>query len=242
MLPKPQKIDLSMFFPVFNEEQNLPSLIKSAQKVCSEISRKYELIFLLHPSSTDNSKVVILDFAKSDPNIKLILRPIDRIGVGYAMLMGLRVAKYPYVFYADSDNQFNLGDIKLFLSYIDEYDLIVGMRIDRKDTKMRILYSNLYNLFVRFFFKLKIKDLDCSFRLIKKKVIDNIELRCETGAITSEIVIKALRAGFKIKQVGVTHFPRLYGSTSFFNSFLSFPKYSILKNQFQEILDLKKNK
>ena len=66
-------------------------------------------------------------------------------------------------------------------------------------------------------FNIKIKDVNCDFRLIKKRVFNKVKLECNNVAICTEIVKKIEAAGFKTAQVGVNHYPRIYGKSKFFN-------------------------
>ena len=108
-MPKP---NITMFFPAYNEEENMPKLLNSAIKVLSESANDYEIMVIVYEGSTDGTIEVVKKLIKKNKKIKLLLQPKDKKGIGYAKMMGFKNAKYPYIFYADSDNQFDLSEFK----------------------------------------------------------------------------------------------------------------------------------
>ncbi len=227
-----------MFFPAYNEEKNIPILLKAATKVLKRYARKYEILVVVYAGSTDRTLPIVRQWAKKDSRIRLVLQPKEKKGIGYAKYLAFTTAKYPIIFYADSDNQFNLEEFGRFVPYIDDYDIIAGYRQKRQDPLPRIMVSKLYNGLVRILFGAKERDLDCAFRLVKKKVIDSISLNCRTGLATTEILIKARKKGFKIKEIGVTHYPRLHGTPVFTGGGLDLPKPKVVKDIVMEMWGL----
>lgn len=231
--------EITMFFPAYNEEENLPKLIKSAEKVLKKAADKYEIIIVQYEGATDNSIKITKEHQKTNKRLRLIIQPKEKKGMGIALKMGFEAAKYPLIFYADADNQFNLEEFRRFLPYIDDYDIIAGYRIKRQDPMSRLIASKLYNIIVKSIFNVKERDVDCAFRLVKKKVIKDIKLACKTGLATTELLAKARKKGFKIKEVGVTHYPRLSGKPIFTNS-LNLPKPKVIKGLLKEMMALKR--
>ena len=229
------KPDISIFFPAYNERENIPKLLSSAQGLLKEIAGNYEILVVVYEGSSDGTIDIVRQFARKNRKIRLVLQPREKKGVGYAITMGLRKARYPYVFYADSDNQFDLGEIKKFLPYIHDYGIIAGYRIKRRDPLMRIIVSKVYNLMMRLIFNVRERDLDCAFRLVSKRVINNVNLMCSTGLATTEILAKARKKGFKIKEIGVHHYPRLLGQPVFESGFLNIPKPGVVLNLIKEM-------
>src|SRR3989338_2981212 len=225
-MPKP---DITMFFPAYNEEKNIPKLLNSAEKLLKKVAGKYEILVVVYAGSTDKTAETVKKFSKKNKKIRLIMQPKDKKCIGYAKIMGFNNAKYPYVFYADSDNQFDLNEFKKFLPYIGKYGIIAGYRIKRQDPMARILVSKIYNIMMKMLFNVKERDLDCAFRLVSKRVINSISLKCHTGVATTEILAKARKKGFKIKEIGVTHYPRLHGQPIFEGRFSNLPKLKVVK-------------
>jgi len=233
-----------MFFPAYNEEENIPKLLESATKILKEVANDYEILVIVYEGSTDGTIDIVKKFTDKNKKIKLLLQPKDKKGIGYAKIMGFKNAKYPHIFYADSDNQFDLNDFKKFLPYIDNYDIIAGYRIKRHDPKTRIIISRIYNAMMRLLFGTKERDLDCAFRLVNKRVINHISLICCTGVATTELLAKARKRGFKIKEIGVNHYPRILGKPVFeWKIGLNLPKpkvvIDILKEMFKLWIDIR---
>ena len=231
--------DITMFFPAYNEEENIPKLISSAKKVLNATANNYEIIIVVYDGSTDKTAQIVGEFSKKDARIRLVHQPKNQKGMGLALKLGFDNAKYDLIFYADSDNQFDLKDFKKFLPYINEYDIVAGYRIKRQDPFVRIMISRFYNLLVSVLFSTREKDLDCAFRLVNKKVFKKVKLRCKTGLSTTELLAKARRKKFRIKEVGVNHYPRTLGKPVFeMGMGLNLPKPKVVLNLLGEMLTL----
>lgn len=203
-----KKYNISLFFPAYNEEGNIAKAIEDAQKVLKECANNYEILVVLYEGSTDRTREIIEQHMLADPNIRIALQRKDDHGVGKAYRIGLQEAKYENIFYTDSDNQFDIQDLKRFLPYIEDYDIIAGYKLKRNDPFLRIVISFFYNMLIRFAFLTNLRDVNTAFRLVKKKVSDSITLRSRYGTVTTEMLVKARKKGFKIKQIGVQHFSR----------------------------------
>jgi glycosyltransferase involved in cell wall biosynthesis len=234
------KPDITMFFPAYNEEGNIKKLVKDAEYILKKTANEHEIIMVLYEGSTDNTKTIVKELMKKNKNLKLVMQPKTLKGVGYAIKMGFDAAKYDLIFYADSDNQFNLNEFKLLLPYAKDYDVVAGYRINRKDPLTRILVSRIYNMLIKVIFDLKGRDFDCAFRLVKKKIFKTIRLQCKTGLGTSELLIKARKEGYKVKHIGIHHFPRYSGASVFEQKGFSIPKSSVIAEIIKEIVSLKK--
>ncbi|MBI2658925.1 glycosyltransferase family 2 protein [Candidatus Woesearchaeota archaeon] len=235
------KPNITMFFPAYNEEKNILKLLKSAIKILNDVADNYEVLVIVYEGSTDKTIDIVKKFANKNNKVKLIMQPKDKKGIGYAKMMGFKNAKYPYIFYADSDNQFNLREFKKFLPYISKYDIIAGYRINRYDPKIRIMISKIYNWAMSLLFKTKERDLDCAFRLVNKKVINNIKLVCHTGVATTELLVRARKKGFSIKEIGISHYPREFGRSLFESNLLNLPKPKVVISILKEIILLYKD-
>ncbi len=235
------KPNITMFFPAYNEEGNMPKLLSSAARILDEVANDYEILAIVYGGSTDKTIDIVKKFAKKNKKIKLIIQPKDKKGIGYAKIMGFKNAKYPYIFYADADNQFDLNDFRKFLPYIGKYDIIAGYRIKRHDPVARVIASKIYNSIMRLLFSVNERDLDCAFRLVSKRVINGIKLTCRTGVSTTEILAKSRRKGFRIKEIGVNHYPRVHGKPVFEGSFLNLPKPKVVLNLLKEMVSLYKD-
>lgn len=202
---------LSVFFPLFNEEGSVERIVKKAVEVLENLRLEYEII-LVNDGSKDETASVIDRLSKGNEKIRAIHHP-KNLGYGEALKSGFYNAKYDTIVYTDGDGQFDFSQVNMFLEKIEDSDLVIGYRIKRKDPFFRILFAKGWALSLFAFFRLNLKDVDCGFKMIRKKVLEKIpHLESQRGAmINAEIAIKAKKAGFKVAQVGVNHYPRLTG-------------------------------
>lgn len=206
--------ELSVFFPAYNEEAEIENTVLKAKKILEKTTNKWE-ITIVDDGSKDETPEISDKLAKSDKRIKVIHHKPNR-GYGAAFKSGFYSAKYSWITFTDGDGQFDFSDITKFINKQKETnaDLVIGYYLDRKVSKGKILTSKMWEFFVYIFFGLKVRDIDCGFKLVRKGVIDTIpKLGSERGAfISSEFLIKAKTQGFKIEEVGVTHYPRTAGA------------------------------
>src|SRR3989338_9283261 len=203
--------NLSVFFPLFNEEGNVEMLVKKAIDVLEKLKLEYEII-LVNDGSTDGTKEKTEKLAKENPRIKAINHP-KNLGYGEALKSGFYNAKYDTIVYTDGDGQFDFSEVTKFLEKIEDYDLVLGYRIKRQDPFFRILFKKGWQFSLWTFFALTLRDVDCGFKMVRKKVLEKIpHLESTRGAmINAELAIKTKRSGLKIAEVGVNHYPRLSG-------------------------------
>lgn len=203
--------NLSVFFPTFNEEGNVETTVKKAIQVLEKLNLDYEIL-VVNDGSFDKTKQVAESLAKKNSKIRVINHP-KNFGYGEALKSGFYNAKYDTIVYTDGDGQFDFAEVTKFLKEIEEADLIIGYRIKRQDHLVRILFGKGWRLSLLMMFGLTLKDVDCGFKMIKKKVLQTIpHLQSQRGAmINAELAIKTKKYGFKVAQVGVNHYPRLSG-------------------------------
>ena len=201
--------ELSVFFPAYNEEANIPHMVENALKVIPTFAEEFEVI-IVNDGSSDNTEMVAKALEEKHPNVRVVSHEKNR-GYGAALKTGFASSKYGNIFFTDGDGQFHLEEIDRILPLAVESDLAIGYRIKRNDPIHRIINGKAYNLLVRILFGLKVRDIDCAFKIINKKVTDSIPLKSESQFVSAELLIKAKKKGFTIKQTGVHHFPREEG-------------------------------
>jgi glycosyltransferase involved in cell wall biosynthesis len=239
---------ISVFLPVFNEEKNIEQAIASIKKYLQKRFDDFEIL-VISDGSTDKTNKIVRKIAKKDKTIKLFSRK-ERLGYGAGLRAGFENSSKELVFYTDADNQFNIEDMDNLLPLLKKHDIVSAWRMQRKDPLMRIFIANVYNLIIRILFDLRIKDIDASFKIYKRKVFNDMRLITKTGLTDAEILIKAQKNGVKIGQIGVKHYPRLYGRTSYEigarNNIIAFVRPGVIIDILSEIrklwLDLKKNR
>ncbi len=206
----PKVPSLSVFFPEYNEEANVENMVKTAQAIIPEVAEKWEII-PVNDGSKDKTGEIIDRLAKADPHVKPVHHEKNK-GYGGAVISGLKASTMDLVFFTDGDLQFDLREITLLLEKLDEGDLILGFRKNRRDPWNRKLNAFLWGSLVKFLFGFKVKDVDCAFKLIKRKVLDKVEVTAGGAMVSTELLARAHKAGFKFVEVGVTHLPRVAGT------------------------------
>jgi glycosyltransferase involved in cell wall biosynthesis len=204
---------LSVFLPAYNEEANLERTVKNVIENLQKNISIWEIV-IVDDGSKDKTGAIADRLAKANKKISVIHHSPNR-GYGAAFKSGLYGCKYPWISFIDSDGQFDFKEISRFIATQEKTkaDLVIGYYLGRKVPFTRKLNSKVWQLIVFLLFGLNVRDIDCGFKLISKKVVDTIpKLESERGAfISSEFLIKAKKAGFKIVEIGVAHYPRKFG-------------------------------
>lgn len=207
--------ELSIFFPFWNEEENIEDVMTKAIPIAKTVARKWEIL-MVDDGSSDKTLAIANKLAKTDERLRVVSHQPNR-GYGAALTSGFSHAQYRYVVFVDGDGQFDFSEITKFVEYIENYDLVIGFRKKRRDKMLfkRLLLMNLLKLGDFMLFHFSFKDIDCGFKMFKKEAVGELQpLRSEGAMITTEILAKAKRKKLKIKEVGVTHYPREKGHQS----------------------------
>ncbi|MCL4365990.1 glycosyltransferase family 2 protein, partial [Patescibacteria group bacterium] len=202
---------LSVFFPVFNEEGNIGDTVKKAIDVLKRLKVEYEVI-VVDDGSKDGTARILDNLAKENRNIKVI-HHLKNLGYGEALKSGFYNARFNTIVYTDGDGQFDFSEVTKFLEKIKDNDLVIGYRLKRQDPFLRKLFGKGWRLTLLTIFGLRLKDVDCGFKMVSKDVLEKVpHLESQRGAmINAELAIKAKKYGFRVDQVGVNHYPRLSG-------------------------------
>jgi glycosyltransferase involved in cell wall biosynthesis len=204
---------LSIVLPAYNEEANIEAAVQRAMDLAPEISREYEVIVVDDGSRDGTAEVVQELVTRHYPAVRM-LRHLANKGFGAALRTGFSRARYEHVFYTDADRQFDIGELVYFLPLMRRFDVITGFRVYRYDTAFRIVASWGYNLLVRLLFRVKIRDVDCSFKVFRREVLDKITIESNDFFVDTELIAKARKWNFRIVEKGVRHYPRIAGETS----------------------------
>ena len=224
---------LSIFFPAYNEQENIERTVTDALSSISKLISDYEII-IIDDGSRDRTPEIADTLARSNPQIRVVHHPCNQ-GYGAAIKSGFAAASKELVFFADGDGQFDLAEISLLLTYISKADLVIGYRIKRRDPWHRLLFGKMWGLLVGVLFNLWVKDIDCAFKLFKISAIKAIlPLKSDGAVISTELLVKAKQKGLKIKQVGVHHYPRQAGSPTG-------AKLSVIIKAFRELFKLRRD-
>lgn len=209
-------LELSVFFPAYNEEQNILKTVSEANQILKSLNLKNYEIIIINDGSTDATEEVVeevVEKVSEEENRVKLVNHSKNLGYGHALKSGFENSKYPWVFFADSDGQFNFSEITKFLEKSDEADLIVGYRLNRADSFLRKIYTLGWSLLARILLGLDLKDYSCGFKLIKKSVYGAVQpLEAEEKVTQIEMLVKAKKKGFKFLEIGVNHYPRKFGT------------------------------
>lgn len=203
---------VSFFCPAYNDEKNLPVLVPHVSKFLSEITDTYEII-IVHDGGPDRTGEVADRLATEFPNVRVIHHP-KNLGYGVTLRDGFQAAKYDYVMYTDGDNQYDVREFLPYLSLLEEADVLSGYVTEKAASFRRKVQSEVYNWLIRILFFVWCRDIDCAMKIYKRNVLNNIEVKSPSCFIDAEMIIKAKKAGFKVAQFPVTHFPRTEGVAS----------------------------
>ena len=183
----PKLSSLSVFFPCYNEEANVERMIRQAQGILPEVAEQWEII-PVNDGSKDKTGEIIDRLAKEDPHVRPVHHEKNK-GYGGAVISGYKSSRFDFVFFTDGDLQFDLREITLLIEKIDEGDLILGYRKNRRDPALRKMNAYMWGSLVKLLFGFKVRDVDCAFKLMKRRVIDKV-----AGAISSDCTLPASAA------------------------------------------------
>ncbi len=204
------KPSITVFFPCYNDAGTIASMIIMTFCVLRQLSDDYEVI-VVNDDSHDHSQEILEELRSKYPKLRII-RHEENKGYGGALKSGFANASKDFVFYTDGDAQYNVKEIVSLVSAMDrDVDMVNGYKITRSDPLLRIIIGRLYHWIVKIAFGIRLKDIDCDFRLMRKSVLDKVKLESNTGVICVELIKKIQSAGFRIKQVPVHHYHRAYG-------------------------------
>lgn len=203
--------ELSVVLPAFNEEANIERVVRDCSAYLDGTGLDYELL-VTNDGSKDRTGEILDRLAAELPRLRPLHHPQNR-GYGAALRTGFDAARKRFVFYMDGDGQFDIRELSLILPLVQDDDHIVtGYRISRQDPFFRRMNAMLFGGFlVKIMLGVYVKDLNCAFKLIPKKVLDSIKLESTGALINAELYGRAIRCGFKIKEIGVHHYARTAG-------------------------------
>jgi glycosyltransferase involved in cell wall biosynthesis len=201
---------ISAFFPAYNEEANVEAMVERLRGVLPRVSDDWEII-VVDDGSRDRTAAIADALAAADPRVRVVHHPQNR-GYGGALKSGFAASRKAYVFFTDGDGQFDVDELETLLPYVPEYDVVIGYRIDRAEGGLRRANAGAWNWLVRRLFGIPSRDVDCAFKLFDRRVFDVVRPEAEGAMISTEILARAVRAGFRVTEVGVHHFPRRHGT------------------------------
>ncbi len=204
---------LSVVLPAHNEEENIANTVSDCISYLDSNFPKYEVI-VVNDGSRDRTREIVEALSRQNPAVVLVNHEVNK-GYGSALRSGFDKASMDYIFFMDSDGQFDITDLDRLVPLIGGKNVVIGYRENRADSFIRLLNAWMYGLYIRFMFGLAVKDMDCAFKIFPTDAYHKVRPIKAGGALFSaEFLIKLKRKGYVFKEVPVRHFPRKFGSQS----------------------------
>ncbi len=201
---------LSVFFPVYNDERTVRRVTEKALRVCRDLTDDFEIV-IVDDGSPDRSGEIADGLARDHPQVRVIHHPGNR-GYGAAVRTGLAACRNEWICFTDGDDEYDLYDLKKLWRLRDYYDLIITFRYVRRYSGLRIVISQVYNRLLRRLFYTRFRDVSTGLRLVRKDIVEQLDLRADSPFIGAEIAIKTMLKGYRVGEMGIQTFPREFGS------------------------------
>ena len=216
LVPVRSFLSVSAFFPCFNDDGTIASLVVRANETLQKVTTDYEII-VVDDGSSDHSVPVLEELLRSRSVPLRVVRHPRNLGYGGALRTGFSEATKDWVFYTDGDAQYDVAELRKVLALVnDGIDVVQGYKLTRQDAWYRVLIGTVYREVTRIVFCLKIRDVDCDFRLIRRSVLQKVALEHNSGIICLELVRKLQDAGARFVEVPIHHYRRQFGRSQFF--------------------------
>jgi glycosyltransferase involved in cell wall biosynthesis len=212
----PYPAGVSAFFPAYNDAPSLPSLIGCAFETLEACVTDFEVI-VVNDGSRDATAQTLADLrAKHGARLRVVTHKTNR-GYGAALRSGFAAARKELVFYTDGDAQYDVSEFpKLLALMAPDVALVNGYKLSRSDPWHRVWIGKIYNSLAARLFGIRIRDIDCDFRLMRRRQLSQLRLEATSGTICVELVKKLEASGCRVCETGVSHYPRLHGRSQFF--------------------------
>ena len=207
---------ITAFFPCYNDAGTIASVVITADRTLRELTDDYEII-VANDASTDNSAVMLDELNDKYPRLR-VKHHTRNHGYGGNLRSMFAMATKDLIFYTDGDAQYDPAELtKLYEKLGPDVDVVQGWKIERHDPLHRKIVGRVYHHFVRRWFGLHLRDVDCDFRLFRRHVLESFPLESNSGCITVEMMTRVEQGGFRVVEVPVHHYFRAYGQSQFFN-------------------------
>jgi glycosyltransferase involved in cell wall biosynthesis len=231
MVTQESSLSITVFFPCYNEQDNVTKVVQQAIEVLEGLRADYEIVIINDGSSDDTGRVAD-QIAAGHNRVRVIHHPRN-LGYGAALQSGFRAAVKDLVFFTDGDAQFDLAELPPWLPLMKDYDIVCGYRMNRQDNFVRKMNGWLWTKMTGLIFSLNLRDIDCAFKLFKRAVFDGMKMESTGALISTEILARATRRGYRVTQRGVHHYPRTAGKQTGSN-------LKVIVRAFQELLRLRR--
>jgi glycosyltransferase involved in cell wall biosynthesis len=201
-----------LFFPVYKDERTVRVVTEKALRLLSSLGGEHEVI-IVDDGSPDRSGEIADDLAGEHAQVRVIHHERN-LGYGSAVRSGIAASRFDFVCMTDGDDEYEIEDFRKLLKLKDRYDLIITFRYKKIYSSTRIFVSWVYNALLRFFFRTPFRDVSTGLRLARRHVLEDVELEASSPFIGAELAIKAMLKGYRVGEVGIQTFPRVFGTGS----------------------------
>jgi len=206
---------ISVFFPCYNDAGSIAEVVRRAQETLPGVAETWD-ITVVDDGSADSS-VQVLEALQPEFPLQIVRHEQNR-GYGAALRSGFEAGSKEFLFYTDGDGQYDPRELPLLVAQMrDGIGLVNGYKLNRADAFYRKFTGGTYEWMARAVFGIRIKDVDCDFRLVRTEYLRRVPLTFESGAIGLELVHSLQRAGCRMAEAPVHHYPRLHGRSEFFS-------------------------
>lgn len=207
---------LSICFPCYNDAGTIGTLVATASAVVSRLTEDYEII-VVNDGSSDTSAQVLEELQKRYRDLKVVHHAVNQ-GYGATLRDAFQHATKEWIFYTDGDGQYDVWELTKLVAQVHEgVDIVNGYKIARQDPFYRIFIGHAYNWINKLLFGLRIRDIDCDFRLFRRAILDKITLTSTGGEICVELIQQCEALGLSFAEVSVSHYHRVVGRSQFFH-------------------------
>lgn len=197
---------------MYNEEKNAENAVEGLERVLSESFDDFEIL-VVESGSTDLTVEIADRLADSNPRVRVI-HQINREGLGSAIRLGFANARKDYILYIDSDEPFDIEEIARVVPLLDPDRALIGYRIGERESFKRKLFSKVYNTIVEAVFRLGVRDVNFSMKLIPRTHLQKLDLRANGCFYDAELLAELKRVGTPVMEIGFEYNQRKYGMSS----------------------------
>ena len=207
---------VSIFYPCYNDWGTMGSMLLLTTQTVKRLGLDAD-ITVIDDGSGAHTLDLLEEIRERFPEIGIVRHEKNR-GYGGALRSGFASATRDWIFYTDGDAQYDVRELETLLAHAGpDVDMVQGYKITRHDPLHRIVIGRIYHWIVKVAFGLRLRDVDCDFRLMRRAIFDKVALKHDSGVICAEMMVKIQRAGFRIVEVPVHHYQRAHGKSQFFN-------------------------
>jgi glycosyltransferase involved in cell wall biosynthesis len=193
-------------------------VVAEATAALDRLAEEHEVI-IVNDGSSDDTAAVGETLSRADPRVRVVHHEVNR-GYGAAVRTGIESAKLDYVFFTDGDGQFRVAELERLLPRLEGADAVLGYRLDRQDHLLRKLNGAAWTFLMDLVFHLRVRDVDCAFKIFRRSIFDGMTLRSSGAMISAEMIARLRRRRARIVQMGVHHYPRIAGNPTGANPFV----------------------